>query len=92
MHNNITVIDQAVGRLQVQMEELTARMDAMEPDDCEKERDALINKCYDDGFKDGSRGLQKRYEDGYLDALYWIKGKTIQEIANHLKTLESSND
>tara|TARA_R110002020_G_scaffold46407_2_gene132009 strand:+ start:164 stop:496 length:333 start_codon:yes stop_codon:yes gene_type:complete len=30
MHNNITVIDQAVGRLQVQMEELTARMDAMQ--------------------------------------------------------------
>ena len=30
MHNNITVIDQAVGRLQVQMEEVIARMDAMQ--------------------------------------------------------------
>lgn len=30
MHNNITVIDQAVGRLQVQMEEVMARMDAMQ--------------------------------------------------------------
>ena len=30
MHNNITVIDQAVGRLQVQMEEVIARLDAMQ--------------------------------------------------------------
>ena len=30
MPNNITVIDMAVGRLQVQMEEVMARMDAMQ--------------------------------------------------------------
>ena len=30
MPNNITVIDMAVGRLQVQMEEVIARMDAMQ--------------------------------------------------------------
>ena len=50
----LDAIDAAVGRLQVKIEEVSARLDAMEPED----RAAFLvvfRKCYDNGFEDGEK-------------------------------------
>ena len=58
--DQITYDSDRVSRFRRRLIKVEQRLDAMEPED----RDALINKCYEDGFKDGAK---ERLDKGITD-------------------------